>query len=238
MPTDQEQNTPLSEILTLLIEEGADGFRSILEYLLNTCMKIERTQFLKAEPYERTENRITYANGFKDKILKSRLGKMQMKIPQVRNSDFYPQCLEKGSRSEVALKLAVAEMYVQGVSTRRVKEITRKLCGLDISSTQVSTLSKSLDEKLEQFRNRDLNEFPIIILDARYEKIRYAGSVRNCAVLISVGINTEGRREIIGISIALSETEVHWRNFLENLQKFHTLLRRSKISLKKIKTLG
>jgi putative transposase len=219
MTTDQKQDTPLSEILTVLIEQGADGFQSILEYLLNTCMKIERTQFLGAEPYQRTDRRVSQANGFKDKTLNSRLGKMRVHVPQVRNSEFYPRCLEKGSRSEVALKLAIAEMYVQGVSTRRVQEITRELCGLDISSTQVSNLSKGLDEKLEQFRNRDLGEFPVVMLDARYEKIRYDESVRSCAVLIAVGINAEGRREIIGVSVAMSEAEVHWRTFLEGLQK-------------------
>ena len=219
MTTSQEQSTPLSKILTVLIEQGSDGFRPILESLLNTCMKIERTQFLGAEPYQRTEGRVSQANGFKDRTLNSRVGKMQVRIPQVHNGEFYPQCLEKGSRSEVALKLAIAEMYVQGVSTRRVQEITRELCGLDISSTQVSNLAKILDDKLEQFRNRELEEFPIVMLDARYEKIRYAGSVRNCAVLIAVGINSEGRREIIGVSIALSEAEVHWRAFLTSLQK-------------------
>ncbi|MDF2550094.1 MAG: family transposase [Chlamydiales bacterium] len=119
-------------------------------------MKIEREQALQAASYERSESRKGYANGFKDKSLQTRFGKLELKVPQTRDIPFYPSCLEKVERSEKALRLAVAEMYKNGVSTRRVKRITEELCGLDVSSTQVSRLSKVLDEELEKFRSRPL----------------------------------------------------------------------------------
>jgi transposase-like protein len=109
-------------------------------------------------------------------------------------------------------------MYVQGVSTRKVKAITQKLCGLDITSTQVSRAAALLDEELEKWRNRDLGEIPYVILDARYEKIRHGGSVIDCAILIATGVQKSGKRIILGVSVSLSEAEVHWRNFLQSLQ--------------------
>ena len=188
-----------------------------LERLLNELMLVERSQALQAAPYERSEQREGYANGFKDKTVQTRLGKMHLQVPQTRNKPFYPSCLEKGQRSDKALALAVAEMYVNGVSTRRVKKITQELCGLEISSTQVSRISKVLDEELEKFRKRPLGAVLYLYLDARYEKIRYNGSVRDMAVLTAIGVNEEGKREVLAISCSLSEAEVHWREFLEEL---------------------
>src|SRR5574338_202504 len=140
--------------------------------LLNELMKIEREEAIGAAQYERTEGRKGYSNGFKNKTLATRTGKLELKVPQTRGISFYPQCLERGERSERALKLAVAEMYFSGVSTRRVKQITEELCGMEISSTQVSRLSALLDDELEKFRKRPLEEMSIIYLDAPYEKVR------------------------------------------------------------------
>ena len=140
-----------------------------------------------------------------------------MKGPQARGLEFYPSCLEKGIRSERALKLAIAEMYVQGVSTRKVRKITEELCGMDISSTQVSNLAKLLDKELENFRNRPLGAFRYVYLDAIYEKVRVGGVIQNVSVLIAVGVNQEGRREILGVSTSLSEADVRWRTCLVNL---------------------
>ena len=139
----------------------------------------------------------------------------------MRDSSFYPHALEKGSRSEVALKLALSEMYVTGVSTRKVTKITEKLCGVSISSTQVSRVSKLLDEGLAQFRERSLAlyAYRYVYLDATYQRIRYGGAVRNLAVLIAIGINSEGRRELIGVSVSLSEAEVYCRDFFQTLVK-------------------
>ena len=165
------------------------------------------------------EERQGYANGFKDKRLNSRVGELELQVPQTRGVPFYPNCIEKGLRSERALKLAVAEMYLKGVSTRKVEKITEQLCGLEISSTQVSRMTKELDEEFNLFRNRDLGEFPYVVLDAIYLKVQHNGSVIDQAVFIAYGVNLEGKREILGISVSLSEAEVHWRGFFENLQR-------------------
>jgi len=166
-----------------------------------------------------TEQRRSYSMGFKDKTVDSRLGKLALKVPQTRDGDFYPSALERGERSERALKLAVAEMYVQGVSTRKVAKITSELCGLEVTSTQVSRAAKLLDDELEAWRNRPIEEIEYLIVDARYEKVRVSGSVRDCAVLIAIGIQPSGHRSVLGVSVSLSEAEVHWREFLTSLKK-------------------
>ncbi|MDB4561727.1 IS256 family transposase, partial [bacterium] len=190
-----------------------------MQILLNEAMRLERSEYIGAEPYERTEQRRSYSNGFKDKTVDSRLGKLALKVPQTRDGDFYPSALERGERSERALKLAVAEMYVQGVSTRKVAKITSELCGLDVTSTQVSRAAKLLDDELEAWRNRPIEEIEYLIVDARYEKVRVSGSVRDCAVLIAIGIQPSGHRSVLGVSVSLSEAEVHWRKFLSSLKK-------------------
>jgi len=195
------------------------GIRSFLEGILNAAMRLERENYIKAKPYERNAERIGYSNGYKDKNLNTRMGPLELQIPQVRGLSFYPKCLEKGSRSERALKLAVAEMYLKGVSTRKVEAITQALCGMDFTSTQVSRATKELDDEFEVFRNRILDSFEYLFLDATYLKVRLNGTVIDQSVLIAYGVNTEGKREIIGVSTSLSEAEVHWRIFLENLVK-------------------
>ena len=209
-------------IIEQLCDEGFDGITGALITLLNEAMKLDRSRHIQAGPYEKSEDRQGYANGYKHKTVNSRLGKLALQIPQVRDSkeDFYPSCLEKGLRSERALKAALAEMYVQGVSTRRVKVITEALCGYEISSSQVSRVSrvtKELDEQFEQWRNRPLGRFRHLIVDARYEKVRHGGHVIDNAVLVAYGIDIDGRKRILGVSVSLSESEVHWRNFFESL---------------------
>lgn len=189
-----------------------------IEILLNEAMKLERTEYLRAKPYQRVQERRSYANGFKDKTVSSRLGKLELKVPQTRDSQFYPSALERGERSERALKLAVAEMYVQGVSTRKVAKITTELCGLEVTSSQVSRAAKLLDEELEAWRNRPLDQVEYLILDARYEKVRIDSAVRDAAVPIAIGILPTGHRTVLGVSVSLSEAEVHWREFLSSLK--------------------
>ena len=217
--THQNQSTDLHDAVQLLADNGFEGMANAMQILFNEAMKIERTEYIGAEPYQRTEQRRSYANGFKSKTVNSRLGKLELKVPQTRDGDFYPSALERGERSERALKLAVAEMYVQGVSTRKVAKITAELCGLDISSTQVSRAAKLLDEELEVWRNRPLEQIEYLIVDARYEKVRVAGSGRDCAVLIAIGIQPSGHRSVLGVSVSLSEAEVHWREFLVSLKQ-------------------
>jgi transposase-like protein len=206
------------EILNLLANEGLENIGEALRLLLNAAMRAERERYLGVAAYERSEQRRGYANGFKDKTLNTRLGQITVDVPQTRDGGFYPSSLERGLRSEKALKLALAEMYVQGVSTRKVAAITEELCGFELSSTQVSRVAKELDEVLESWRNRSLGCFPYIYLDARYEKVRHGGIIRDCAVLIAVGVGVDGKREVIGVSVELSEAEIHWRNFLKRLQ--------------------
>jgi transposase-like protein len=219
MISDIIKSKMIAEILEGLIQGGTENFAPVLEKLLNELMKIEREKCIGAQPFERTEDRKGYSNGFKDKTLQTRTGPLRLKIPQVRDLEFYPACLEKGCRSEKALKIAIAEMYVQGVSTRRVKKITEELCGFEISSTQVSRLASLLDEDLKDFRQRVLGKIKYIYVDARYEKVRQAGNVRDLAVLSAIGVNNKGKREVLGISVSLSEAEIHWRDFFEDLQK-------------------
>jgi transposase-like protein len=210
----------LDAVMELLIENGFESFADVLRILLNEAMKIERGHALGADLYERSDQRRGYANGYKPKAVDTRIGKLNVDIPQVRGDvDFYPSALEKGCRSERALKLAIAEMYVKGISTRRVTDVLEKMCGLDISSTQVSRVAKLLDEQLEKWRNRLLGEYPYLVLDAHYEKVRKNGSVVSCAVFTAIGIDTDGRREILGVSVSLSEAETHWRGFLKSLKK-------------------
>ena len=216
--TRQTQSNELDSIVQLLAEHGFEGMAQAIEILFNEAMKLQRSEVLRAEPYERTSERRGHANGFKPKTVNSRLGKLQLEVPQTRGVEFYPTVLERGERSERALKLAVAEMYVQGVSTRKVAAITQELCGLEVNSTQVSRAAALLDEELQAWRNRPLGETPYLILDARYEKIRHGGSVVSCAVLVAIGVTPEGGRSILGVSVSLSEAEVHWREFLASLQ--------------------
>ena len=204
--------------MELLITNGFEGVADTIGILMNSAMHIERSRHLRANPYERTDSRRDYANGYKPKTMKTRFGEVQLEIPQTRTSDFYPQSLERGLRSERALKLAVAEMYVQGVSTRKVARITEELCGFSISSTEVSKASQALDAHLQQWRGRPLEAYPYVYLDARYEKVRHGGVVVSSAVLLAIGVKTTGHREVIGVSVKLSEHEVHWRDFLSSLK--------------------
>jgi transposase-like protein len=212
-----DQSNARDEVVHLLAEHGFDGMAQALETLFNEAMKLERSAVLGAGPYERSEARRGSANGFKAKTVTSRLGKLHLQVPQTRGVEFYPSALERGERSERALKLALAEMYVQGVSTRKVAEITRELCGCEVSSMQVSRAAELLDAELEVWRNRPLGATPYLILDARYEKVRHGGSVVDCAVLIAIGVTPDGRRSVLGVSVSLSEAEVHWRSFLASL---------------------
>jgi putative transposase len=213
----QQQHTPIEQVLELLNEQGSDGFSEALRLLLNLAMLFEREHFLQAAPYERTPERRDYANGFKAKRLRTRLGDLDLRIPQVRSADFYPSALERGTRSERALKLALAEMYVQGVSTRKVAAITEQLCGFEVTSSQVSRATATLDSHFKQWRERPVGEMPYLQVDARYEKVREGGLVIDQALLQAMGIDLEGRRHVLGLSVSRSEAEVHWREFLQSL---------------------
>jgi len=198
------------------------AYLKLFPYSSTTLCLFERSQHLGADPYQRNSLRNGHANGFKNRCIESCLGTIPLKIPQVRNSDipFYPNALERGQRSEKALSIAIAEMYLQGVSTRRVTNILEALCGLEVTSVQVSRATAELDPMLEAWRNRPIPPISHLILDARYEKVRIDGIVRSCAVFTAIGIRSlDGKRTILGVSISLSEAEVHWRSFLASLKK-------------------
>ena len=173
--TQQGEDKTIDGAVELLKHNGLDGLADAVTVLLNAAMVSERSDYLGVAPYERGPSRVSHANGFKDKQLKSRLGTLALRVPQTRDGEFYPQSLERGLRSARALLLSIAEMYVQGVSTRRVKKIVEELCGLEFSSTQVSRAAAQLDKMLEAWRTRELGCYRYIILDAQYEKVRQGG---------------------------------------------------------------
>jgi putative transposase len=214
----QGDSNVIDAVVQLLSENGFGNMAEAMRIVLNEAMRVERSQALDAQPYERSERRRGYANGYKPKTVATRLGSILFDVPQTRGVEFYPSALEKGVRSERALKVAVAEMYVHGVSTRKVTQVLEQMCGLEVSSTQVSRAAQLLDEELERWRSRPLAETPYLLLDARYEKMRHGGSVVSCAVLMAVGITPDGRRAVLGVSVSLSEAEVHWREFFASLQ--------------------
>lgn len=217
--TYRQDFTVPAELMEQVAEQGLDGLPELIRIVINAAMQAERSEHLQAAPYEHNPERRGYANGYKPKTLRTRVGDISFAIPQVREGGFYPEVLEKGLRSERALSLALAEMYVQGVSTRKVKAITEQLCGVSISSTAVSQAASQLDAELAKWRERPLGEYPFLFLDAYYEQVREDGQVRHLAILVAVGVTPTGKREILGLSVSLSEHEVHWRTFLESLKQ-------------------
>jgi len=199
-------------------EKGLEAVPEMLRVLINQVMQAERSNYLQAGEYERTEDRKGHANGYKPKTVRTRMGEITFAVPQVREGGFYPSALEKGLRSERALVATLAEMYVQGVSTRKVKAITEELCGIEVSSMQVSRATAQLDEVLQEWRERPLDEITYLFVDARYEKVRQAGQVRDAAVLVASGITPQGERQVLGVSVSLSEHEAHWKAFLKGLK--------------------
>ena len=223
--THQEECLVLRDLVDLAMEHGPEAMAAAFASLMNHAMQIEREQVLKAESHQRAAGRQGYANGFKPKTLNTRVGKLDLRVPQTRGyhdgngRPFYPKALDRGVRSERAMILAMAEMYVQGVSTRKVTAIVEELCGLEVTSTQVSRAAAELDEKLDAWRNRPIAAITSLILDARYEKVRHDGAIVSCALLTAIGIGTDGKRSVLGCSVQLSEAETHWRKFMESLLK-------------------
>lgn len=214
------QDKTMADITTALIENGFEGVvPQVMTVLLNEAMLSERETHLQAKPYERSEDRQGYANGFKNKTLKTRYGALHVDIPQTRETNFYPSCLEKGLRSERALYATLATMYIEGVSTRKVTKVLETMCGLSVSSSQVSRCVATLDEHLTAWRNRPLGAFSYIIADARYETVRYGGHAKELAIIWAIGVTKEGKKEVLGMTVSLSEAEVHWRDFFMSLSK-------------------
>jgi transposase-like protein len=178
------------------------------------------TEALGAEKGERTATRIGYRSGYYDRTLVSRVGKLELRVPQDRHGQFSTELFERYQRSEKALVAALAEMYVQGVSTRKVKTITEELCGHSFSASAISAINVKLDEGLAEFAGRRLDDpYPYLIVDARYERVREAGVIRSQAVLLAIGIGWDGRRSILAVELAHRESRSSWRDFLLELRE-------------------
>lgn len=216
--THQTDYNHSANTLDELTRQGLDAIPELMRVLLNNIMQVERSKYLQAGEYERTADRKGHDNGYKPKTVRTRMGEITFAVPQVREGGFYPSALEKGLRSERALVATLAEMYVQGVSTRKVKAITEELCGIEVSAMQVSRATAQLDAVLQEWRERPLREITYLYVDARYEKVREAGQVRDAAVLVAAGISPAGERQVLGVSVSLSEHETHWKAFLQGLK--------------------
>jgi transposase-like protein len=215
----REQDTKLLDVWQEAGAEGDDGVRRLLETVVQRVLDEELTAFLGAEAYERSDARQGRRNGYKPRQLKTRVGTLELFVPKDREGRFRTELFERYQRSEKALLLAVAEMYVRGVSTRKVKGITEALCGLEISRTQVSELAKGLDAEVQVWRTRPLGKaYAYLVVDARYEKVRQGPHVVSRGVLLAVGIGEDGYREILGTYTANTESETTWSEVFADLR--------------------
>jgi transposase-like protein len=214
------KNKPAAAAIKDLLSQSPDGLREIVRAVMQEMLEAEMTDALQAEKGERTSARLGYRSGYYSRTLVTRVGKLELRVPQDRDGRFSTELFERYQRSEQALVATLAEMYVQGVSTRKVKAITEELCGHSFSASAISSINKRLDDSLAQFASRQLEEpFPYLILDARYEKVREGGIVTSQAVLIAVGIDWDGRRQILGVEMANRESQSSWRTFLLGLRE-------------------
>jgi putative transposase len=203
-----------------LLERDEDFLQTALQALLQAALEAEMSETIGAEKGERTEARLSYRSGYYSRSLITRVGTLELRVPQDRAGRFSTELFQRYQRSEKALVSTLAEMYVQGVSTRKVKAVTEALCGHSFSASAISAINKSLDETLRAFSERRLSEpFPYLILDARYEKVREAGIIASQAVLIAVAVDGEGRRQVIGVDLANRESRTSWREFLVALKE-------------------
>jgi putative transposase len=203
-----------------LLADDADLMREIVHAAVSEILEVEMSEALGAERGERSESRLGYRAGYYSRNLITRVGKLELRVPRDREGRFSTQLFERYSRSEKALVGALAEMYVQGVSTRKVKAITEELCGHSFSASAISRINATLDESLEQFAARRLEEpYPYLICDARYERVREGGVIRSQAILIAIGINPDGYRCVLGVEAAERESATAWRDFLAGLRK-------------------
>ena len=200
--------------------QGDRGMAALLEPILNQILQAEMTEHLKAEPGEQTGDRRGYRNGSYERNLTTRVGTIELEVPRDRDGTFQTALFQRYQRSEKALVLTLMKMVVQGVSTGRVKEITTELCGREFSKSTVSRLAKDLDEQVQAWASRSLNqEYPFLMLDAMQLKVRRQKAVRSTTAMLAVGIGEDGQREILGLEMALSETEEGWRRFIRRLKE-------------------
>jgi len=216
----KHKNTVSVEELKEIFHTDKQGLQSLLQPVIQEILEAQMTELLEAAPNERSEARVGYRAGYYNRHLITRVGKIELRVPRDRQGKFSTDLFQRYQRAEKALVTSLAEMYLQGVSTRKVKKITEELCGVDFSASTISNLNKRLDSELNQFANRPLSElFPYLILDARYEKVREDGVVRSQAVLIAIGIDWDGRRQILGVDLANRESQSSWKDFFLQLRQ-------------------
>ncbi|MGI6442211.1 MAG: IS256 family transposase [Peptoniphilaceae bacterium] len=204
----------------LFLGHAPDALVPLLETILNQVLEALATETIGAQKYERTEERKAYRNGSRERSLKTRIGAITLDVPRLRSGEFSHELFERYQRAEQALVLTMMEMVLQGVSTRKVTKITEELCGTSFSKSTVSQLCKGLDETVQAFRNRPLEKrYPFVMVDAMYVKVRELGRVRSKALLIAMGVNEEGYREVLGFTLWDSETHLGWKTFFEDLKK-------------------
>jgi len=217
--TRKNGNISREELKQMLTGEG-DFLKSVVQAVLQEVLEAEMDETLGASKGERTTERKGYRSGYYSRNLVTRVGKLELRVPQDRLGRFSTEIFERYQRSEKAFVSTLAEMYIQGVSTRKVKAITEELCGHSFSASTVSKLNIRLDEELARFAGRKLEvDYPYLILDARYEKVRSDGVIRSQAVLVAIGINWEGRREVLGVELAGRESQSSWKDFLVGLRQ-------------------
>ena len=209
-----------AEILQLLYKDHDGAFRQLLQNCLNSVLKAESAEQLQAEPYERTGNRMDSRNGYRERSLTTRIGKITLQVPRHRNQPFKTMIFENYSRSEAALVAGMAEMVVNGVSTRKVAKVMETLCGTSYSKSAVSDLCKDLTKEVEAFRNRPLeSKYPFLSVDAAYFRVRIKGRIISRALMIAYGVNERGNREILGFNVYHAENRENWKDFLNGLKK-------------------
>lgn len=210
-----------SELLKgLFSAEGKDqAFATLMSTILNQVLNAQASEQVGAEPYERSDERRTYRNGYRERELHTRVGTLQLLVPRLRNGEFSTELFRRYQRSEQALVLAMMEMVISGVSTRKVTAITEELCGTAFSKSAVSALCMALDPAVAAFRERPLDSwYPFVMVDAIYTKVREDGRIRSKGLMIAIGINEQGTREVLGFCCADSETEAGWTAFFRELK--------------------
>ena len=208
------------EIQALLLDDRGEAFKKILQTSLNKILQVESAEQLKAAPYERSEERTDCRNGSRDRDLNTRVGRITLHVPRHRNVPFKTLVFDNYSRSEAALVAGMAEMVVNGVSTRKVSRVMETLCGTSFSKSAVSDVCKDLETAVKEFQTRPLEgDYPFLTVDATYFKVRENSRIISKAFMIAYGTNAEGHREILGFGVYANESSATWTDFLLSLKK-------------------
>jgi transposase-like protein len=208
--------------LRTLLEKSSDAelLREMVGFAAQRLMELEVESLTGAAHGERSAERINHRNGYRDRVWETRAGAVELRIPKLRRSSYFPGFLEPRRMAEKALAAVIQEAYIQGVSTRSVDELVKAMGMTGISKSQVSRLCGEIDDKVAAFLNRPLEgEWPYLWLDATYVKVREQGRIVSVAVIVAVAVNGDGRREVLGISIGVSEAETFWTEFLRSLAR-------------------